>query len=955
MSAIGDLIGRHPVVTYAMTGLLALGFLVGIAGSGGEGSESAEALEAARIFYEQNAEVEVSERNRHLLGRDFVDIVTRAYEAQKDEGAGPIFFSGHMQERTQRRFEALADEAFETRMVEFPAWRFGVGHAGTPPQNFLLHVFVHESALALVVTLIFLVIAGIGLETAWGSALFAGFCLLGTLLPAIAYRFLDASAGVPLSGASGLVAALLGAYAIRGLGGSFRLPGWALLPVWLFVELLFVRSIWIENVSTAPVATFGAGMAFGGLAALAIKVLDFEHKRVDRAEAGARPERHPALELAARAAESGSSEGVLEALQKAHAEVPKDREVALAYWKAACEGGQADDAASAMLPILRDAVRSGDGARAIELWKELTVHAPGTMVEPALAIRVGESLLDEGDPDAALDALRRAVDHPRGLGTGLAQRVVRVARDLDPDLTHRAAAVALQDETLDAASRASLETLVDEVRASLPPPTPAPAADPAAAATTPTATAPTSAAPTSAAPPAAAPAAPPPASAPGLHETTRYPTDSDIDLQHVGELGDPSAFDDLSLDEPPDGRAVEADLEAIDPNALSIHSLQREFAGNLGLADGEELTDPHGAASGDPLLTDDIGERSATASTLFDHDRLDSEPLGEDPALAMPPPPAAPAFGAGSSSDTAPVAPLGATPPAATNAPSLAPLGSAAASAAPEPPDVPAPLSSPLPPLGAAPTLEDLERYVPTDGDVDPLAAPTPPAPELAAPVPPQAPTAAPPPMPAAPVPPAAPAPPAVPAPPAAQAPPPASPPPPAAQPAAPAAPAAVPVVAPPPAVGRDLTDVVDLAVGSGLRRLKVVKGVPVGLKPDAIQIEVDGKGASKVPFTRIDAVAVAAVSGLSAKPVLVIDLVLNWLADPDEPLKVIRLQSNHFNPVRLLPSAGKPLEALKRLVAGLLQRSGATPLPDPGAAAGTPYKTFPDLESYQRQVLCAE
>jgi hypothetical protein len=95
-----------------MAGLMLLTSLFVLALEGGEGSESAEALDAARTFYEQNAEVKVSARNRHLLGRNFVDVVSHAYELQKDEGAGPIFFSERMQQRTQRKFETLADDAF---------------------------------------------------------------------------------------------------------------------------------------------------------------------------------------------------------------------------------------------------------------------------------------------------------------------------------------------------------------------------------------------------------------------------------------------------------------------------------------------------------------------------------------------------------------------------------------------------------------------------------------------------------------------------------------------------------------------------------------------------------------------------------------------------------------------------------------------------------------------------
>jgi hypothetical protein len=147
----------------------------------------------------------------------------------------------------------------------------------------------------------------------------------------------------------------------------------------------------------------------------------------------------------------------------------------------------------------------------------------------------------------------------------------------------------------------------------------------------------------------------------------------------------------------------------------------------------------------------------------------------------------------------------------------------------------------------------------------------------------------------------------------------------------------------------------VELPGERSLRRLKLVVGVPLGAKPQALEVEVEGRGASRVPFDRIEAVAVAAVSGLSEKPVLIVDLVLNWLADPSEPLKIVRFHSNRFDPCALVPNASSSLDALRRLVAGILKRSGAAPLPNAAAAAGSPFARYPDAATYEREVLGAE
>jgi hypothetical protein len=120
----------------------------------------------------------------------------------------------------------------------------------------------------------------------------------------------------------------------------------------------------------------------------------------------------------------------------------------------------------------------------------------------------------------------------------------------------------------------------------------------------------------------------------------------------------------------------------------------------------------------------------------------------------------------------------------------------------------------------------------------------------------------------------------------------------------------------------------------------------------EGLEVDIEGRGLGRIPYERIQAMAVAAVSGLSARPVLVMDLVLNWDADPDEPFKVIRLRGNHFDPLSLSPEAPSPLQALKDMITTLSQRSGAKALPTEAAVSGDPFLRFDDMAQYERAVL---
>ncbi len=803
MSISSHLFGKQPIITFLLAVMMAAGFGYLTYSVDATDTTVEDSLERARAFYEHNPGVYVSPRDRGLLGAAFVDVVGEAHEKATADGRAPVF-SERMKVRTQERFDGLAQVAFDARMKAFPAWKFGVSSQGTPPQNYLAYVFVHDSIMALGVSLVFFLLAGIGLEAAYGSLVFGLFCIFGALAPALACQTFGGVA-VPLSGASGLVAAMLGAYFVRGLGGHFSIPGWLLLGVWAGVEALVVRGLWIDNVDTIPLVPHAVALGVGVMFAIAVRMTSLETTVVELADAGgSESKRHPSLDYAEVALTQGNPTAALTALREGYAAAPGNEEVALAFWDLAKEHGQAEDASGAIIPVIRDRVRKGKASEAIEYWNQLVLLVHDVEVEPTLTVRLGETLLDEGHPEAALDTLRRAVGSSHPLGTALAQRIVRVARDLDAELTQQVAAIALEDPELDAASRAELQTLAAEIHAS----TPRGMNEQTLV-------------------------APPPAAAPkSTHETTDYPIESDIDLDNTEDLMSEAAYEELSLGLAPDGSAVDADPESIDPNALSIQSLEREFAGALDIDGTGDVTETDAQDWNVPGRVGDLSaEPDVVAPALLDSD--------------------GPGAGAVDNSHLE----------------------------------------------AGGLTAEALERPAPT-----PAPAPAPAAPPEPAP-------------------------------------------------------AAAPVKLTLGTIGsrRDMTadeTTEDLDLGLDLRTLKCVEGVPVGLKESAIEIEIDGRGASKVPYDRIDAVAVAAVAGISAKPVLVIDLVLNWMSGGDEPLKVIRLRSNRFNPVRLVDGAEKPVAALRALVSLVLEKGGGTGLPDSSIASGGGFSSFENLAAYERQVL---
>jgi membrane associated rhomboid family serine protease len=147
----------------------------------------------------------------------------------------------------------------------------------------------------------------------------------------------------------------------------------------------------------------------------------------------------------------------------------------------------------------------------------------------------------------------------------------------------------------------------------------------------------------------------------------------------------------------------------------------------------------------------------------------------------------------------------------------------------------------------------------------------------------------------------------------------------------------------------------VPIDIEMSVRVLDVIDAVPLDLDDEGIQIQTLTGQKKRMRYERIEAVSVVAVLGLAEKPVLLVDLVLDWKAQAGNKLRVIRLRADRFDPRRLFPEVASPVDAMRRLVFQILTLSRGVPLPDADAARGMPFASFPEVALYQRLVLLAD
>jgi len=452
-------IGKRPIVSLSIAGaMLFVAF--------GPGREPApaddrfeQAREEARILLQRNRTLAVDAIGEGVLGPSWLE---ETLDPARDEGAeragDRIVLPPRLQARSQARLDALIDEAHRVRLEMDPVWRFGVQGGSSPPRNYLAHAFVHEAWTGLALVVVMVILAGAPLERVWGSLFFGVFALGALPLTASIHRLLEPGGGLPWHGGAGLVGAVLGAYFVRGLGGHFLLPGWLLLPVWLGLEVFVVREFWLDDLAGVPWATLSSSIGLGALVAGGTRLLGVESK-LD-AHIGSRSETglNPILARAARLRTDGDPHQAFELVQAAWRDDPRDEDVARVFFEIAVEVGRPQAAANAILPSLGRLLRQGEVSRALAWWLPLARVEAEVDIEATAALRLGEALLDSGHPDEALFSLRRALS--AGVSSAQATRIVRVARDLDEELTRRAAQIALADPSLDPEIRADLASLV---------------------------------------------------------------------------------------------------------------------------------------------------------------------------------------------------------------------------------------------------------------------------------------------------------------------------------------------------------------------------------------------------------------------------------------------------------------------------------------------------------------
>ena len=369
----GSAVQRQPFVTYGLIAVNVIAFLLFCLGS-------PEQERVAVVESWDHTITFIRERPNLRVPADVMDLMPRDIRQRAIPPAPSIFdWKTAKDQKTLDEMAADLRQRYESVAVVRLAYVPAIGSITT----LFTSMFLHGGLFHLLGNMFFLFATAPFIEEAYGRAVFLVLYLTGGLVATLTFGSLHPNSIVPLIGASGAIAAVMGAYLVRFTLSRLRflfvpvifLPFWnfrfsapalVVLPLWLLEQIVSIPAEDDSGVAiTAHIGGFAYGLLFAGVMRLIIR----EKKSVVRAAASAKATKFadPRVASAAASMQRGDIETANRDVSAILAEQPRNPEAlrfALDLAMKANDAKAIDGLATRLLEVY---IASNDKAHAAEL------------------------------------------------------------------------------------------------------------------------------------------------------------------------------------------------------------------------------------------------------------------------------------------------------------------------------------------------------------------------------------------------------------------------------------------------------------------------------------------------------------------------------------------------------------------------------------------------------------
>jgi membrane associated rhomboid family serine protease len=358
--------------------------------------------------------------------------------------------------------------------------RWGLVPADKGVVGWLTHMFLHAGWLHLLGNMLILFLAGPFIEDVWGRPIYLGFYIVSGLVAAFFHILSDPSSSVPMIGASGAIAGVMGAFLIRYgttkikffylfllIRGTFRAPAWLMIPIW------FVGQVWMGLLTSE--LDIQAGVAYwahiGGFALgvgvawfMASKKIEerFVHPNIENKITLEVEENTPVIE--ALEMREKDPEQAFRMLSLAVMNQPRNHDGAAALWQLALELDRVDEVAPLMLRSIAHQLRTDEIELALDQWIEVQRCSTRIGGDPRQIVRLAQALAERSRYEDALVTLQTAMEvGGEKLDPVLALTVARLAAEIGPSTARSAARFVLDHPGADPEVRGRAQKLLSKL------------------------------------------------------------------------------------------------------------------------------------------------------------------------------------------------------------------------------------------------------------------------------------------------------------------------------------------------------------------------------------------------------------------------------------------------------------------------------------------------------------
>lgn len=248
-------------------------------------------------------------------------------------------------------------------------------------------MFIHANFFHLLFNMLFLWLVGCNIEDDWSWKIFLGLYFLSGFFACLMHFIVFPKSPVPLVGASGAIAGVMGAFMIRHYRtkirfayflwfffrpyfGTFSVYAGIALPFWFVQQILGVS--WSSESGTAYWAHIG-GFIFGAAVSTTFRFLGIEKKYIAPMveESFEKYKVSPSMKEATQRMDSGDTAGALPMLLTIINEEPYNYDAPLMLARIYCEKEHHDDAALMYNNALKIIMQTDDSAVLLSTYEEI--------------------------------------------------------------------------------------------------------------------------------------------------------------------------------------------------------------------------------------------------------------------------------------------------------------------------------------------------------------------------------------------------------------------------------------------------------------------------------------------------------------------------------------------------------------------------------------------------------